>query len=970
MATEISPIRHPAYVKPGFLFVILLLAGWPLQKILSLNPGQRFRRRDGLLFLICGMVLTSMLTCLLLDFYYDSLWDAETDRRLTETADHISRNFKAELNSAYDKLVLLDDPIMNAANELKEDCVKAGDKVPDGKSLPNVLVNRKDFPFETADWLNQNGMQRIRWSIKDKVGSFGSRKDRSYFKELKHGNLPSIAGKQFSLQRLYSWDDGTDLTVMGIAMKQPGPACLTTRVGGFHAISVGPIVLPPNIRFAVVDSSGLVLYHSDATRVQVENFLDECERTRQAVAAHVRMAARKECTEPPSEECAAFEAEYEGKPQRMYVRELSVNALPWSVIVFADASNMEMQEGGVLRLALLLFLAYAVTIAALLFLLHANRRSWWVAPPWHEVPARLAGIFALLLCVIVLFAVFIVSSRISVVFFGAFLCPILAIAAAAIALTEKTKLPLWLNQAKNPSVWPVLSLTQLGWPQFSAAAGLVILLSILPPFAFWKVAFTLQKETVIRQGQIELANNLELRGQALAKLYENVRFTSATGEDREQKNDEARDRFLDLRDPWISEKAEFSDLYYPAFYGSTVKAEADGCPSDPGPIERLEQHFRWLPRHFENAEDHKWTRCGGLLTLGRTDSAPPVISSTMPSPPLSASGKVLAETAALLLVFCALMYFAIYRLLYLDRSSVLAADSNNLQTRLVRNLLLIGAPSSGKTALLRKQADLRIINLFEQTPDSLIALAAQSPWPDTPGNFGIDQLEFGIDDPKWNSAVLSLLERFVYGPKTVVVVSNVNPLVYMGSGSFGFLGSGMDDLSSRAQLERWVDLLASFQVRDFGLNEDFAINPGESAQTYQNIWRSCSRQERAVLLNLAQYGLVNPKSRPLLDDLQRRQILVKNPILCFRDPNLGVFLRRVYGRGQLLRWDQALSTGSGVSFWNLLLGLLVLVGIAMSFTGYDALGPVVASISGAINLLMTVKNQIAGQAPKTDLKIA
>jgi WD40-like Beta Propeller Repeat len=105
MATEISPIRHPAYVKPGFLFVILLLAGWPLQKILSLNPGQRFRRRDGLLFLICGMVLTSMLTCLLLDFYYDSVWTIETDRRLTETADHISRNFKAELNSAYDKLV-------------------------------------------------------------------------------------------------------------------------------------------------------------------------------------------------------------------------------------------------------------------------------------------------------------------------------------------------------------------------------------------------------------------------------------------------------------------------------------------------------------------------------------------------------------------------------------------------------------------------------------------------------------------------------------------------------------------------------------------------------------------------------------------------------------------------------------------------------------------------------------------------
>jgi hypothetical protein len=121
---------------------------------------------------------------------------------------------------------------------------------------------------------------------------------------------------------------------------------------------------------------------------------------------------------------------------------------------------------------------------------------------------------------------------------------------------------------------------------------------------------------------------------------------------------------------------------------------------------------------------------------------------------------------------------------------------------------------------------------------------------------------------------------------------------------------------------------------------------------------------------LAQYGLVNPKSRPVVEELRRRQILLKNPILCFRDPNLGVFLRRVYGPGQLLKWDQELSTGSGVSFWNLLLGLLVLVGIAMSFTGYDALGPIVASVSGAFNLVVTVKNQLAGQVSKTDSKTA
>jgi hypothetical protein len=434
----LASLWNPAYVEPGFWFVILLLAGWPLQKIFNLTPGQRFRRRDGLLFLICGMALTSMLTCLLLDFYYDSVWDSETDRQLRETANQISRNFNAELNSAYDNLVGFDDQMQQEARDLRETCLKLPDdhEASGGRKLVNVLVDRPEFPFETAEWLNQYGIQRIKWTIRGQVNSFGQRKDRDYFKDLKHGHLPGVAGKHFSLQRLYSWDDGQDLTVMGIAMDSQHP-CLTTRVGGLHAISVGSIVLPPNLQFAVVDAAGLVLYHTDATRVHVENFANECERTREVVAAHVRMAARKECTEASSRECATFEAEYDGRSRRMYVQALDVEALPWSVIVFADASILEKQEGGVLRLALLFLFAYAFTIAALLFLLYVNRRKWWVTPPWSEVPARLAALFAFLLCAIVWFALLIVSPQVLIAFCGAFFCPIVGIAAAAIALTAK-----------------------------------------------------------------------------------------------------------------------------------------------------------------------------------------------------------------------------------------------------------------------------------------------------------------------------------------------------------------------------------------------------------------------------------------------------------------------------------------------------------------------------------------------------
>ena len=93
--------------------------------------------------------------------------------------------------------------------------------------------------------------------------------------------------------------------------------------------------------------------------------------------------------------------------------------------------------------------------------------------------------------------------------------------------------------------------------------------------------------------------------------------------------------------------------------------------------------------------------------------------------------------------------------------------------------------------------------------------------------------------------------------------------------------------------------------------------------------------------------------------------MLKNPFLCFRDPDFGEFIRSVYGPEQLASWDEAMRGSSGVSSWNLFLGLFVLVGIGLSFKGYEALGPVIASVSGAINLLVTVKNQVASQSVKT-----
>ena len=968
-----------AYLEFGFVLCITLLVGWPLQRIIGLSPGQRFRRRDGLLFLASGLCLVSMISCLFLDVYYDSIWDRDLDQRLARTAVQINDNFVAELKADYNYLLSLDDRAKEDATKLNEGCLKVAEsrEPPPGYSRSDVLVTdpkhplptTESYPFQTTEWLNSYGIQRIKWSTASDVGSFGDRRDRAYFQNLKHGAKSTYEiepGKQFSLQRLHSWETAQDLTVMGVPVDPPWSACIGTRVAGIRLQSVGSIVLPPNTEYVVVDGDGLVVYHANEARVQVENFVDECEDNKDAVATQVKKAAAKDC---PGEECEPIEAKYQGKSRRMHVRPLDVNRLPWSVIVYSDLDELEHQKGRGLGETLIFFFIYLCSVSATLLVLYRTRRKWWAAPPWREVPARLACIFALLLILIIVFSWCLASARSAIVIGGAFLLPLVAIALTTATLTTKSPFPSWFKSSKTGETWPLRHFSQLGWPQFSAAVALVILVAILPCLSFWKVAYAHQREEAMREGQLELAKRLELRNVQLTKRYEKVRFAGIGKDGSEQEHEEARAAFLRSRDPLVTSNAYAPDLYYQAFFDSTVRPDNPDKPSDckqsAGVLDSIDRRLRLMDTLFKKSDDARWCTDGKSLVLLKTDPERASIVSVLPAGELAADGWVLTKMSGLLVLFCAVMYFAVCRLLHLDRKSLQRPDTPGGEKRLAHNLLLTGAPGSGKSALLQKHTEFHIIDLHDHSPDSLANFAAQSPWAGTPPVFAIDHLDYEIDDPQWNGAILKLLERLVgKSSKSVILVSNVNPILYLRSANMPLWRPESTDPAFSHLYERWVDLLASFQIRSIDKNEDFSIRNDASAQTYQAVWRSCSWQERSVLLNLAQDGMVNPKNSDLLGELCRREILVMKPILRFRDRDFAPFIRRVYGPDQLATWELAMRGESGVSSWNLFLGICVLVGIGLSFKGYQGLGPIIASASGAINLLVTVKSQFAGQASK------
>ena len=958
---RLGGVLDPRYLEFLFILCITLVAGWPLQKLIGLTPDERIRRRDAQLFLISGVLLVTMCICWMLDFYYDSIWEGVTDNRLKVVAVEIDNHFTQELSWAYNRLTSLHP---GGAGD-RESCVA---EPPRGLKDENVLRENvltdyygdyRDFPFETVEWLDQAGFQRIKWSIHSKSGPPGDRSDRDYFKDL------IIRAPQFSLQRLYSRETGEKLTVMGTSLnsgQQPG--CLAARVAGLQLVSGGSVVLPPNIRFAIVDETGTVMYHADDRRVLVEKFVEECEQDKDTVTANLKRA----------EDHKPFDAEYEGKATRMYIKAVAGHTLPewvhWSVIVYAEKAIPEREEGEVLAKALTFLLLYVMTVVAVAWILHLSRGVWWSRPSWSEVPTRLACLFAVQLVLAVWFAALILSERSFVVFAGAFVCPLLAIATTCAALTAKVKLPSWVLQKALANQ----TLAGLGWPQFGAGIAFVVLIGVLPNFAFWRVAFVHHGEAVIRQGQLEMADSLERRDQSLVEQYKNINFTDPQIADpignEERKEEFIHSRAIERSGPANNQAPE---LYIDAFFDSILIPKSESiCATNDTALESLEHWFRRALTPVEQRDDVRWcrgarknqiTRRNQETILYRPDLVRHLaISSVVPPSELPADGVTVTRVGGLLLVFCGLMYYAVSRLLHLDRKFVPPPASGSGQERLTDNLLLLGPPGFGMSRQLEKQDGVCIIDLTSYTPDTLRALAGQWPWSDSRPTVAIDHLEFGIDDRDWNSAKLQLLERLVYrSQKNVILVSNIDLLLYMRYGNTRFSRFGTDALFPREQRERWVDVLACFQRRDFAANEDFKIGETASAgHGYQALWRTCSEQERAVLLNLAQDGLVNPKNSGLLVELRRRGILVKNPILGFRDPAFGDFIQRVYGPDQLLSWDMAMRGSSASS--SLLLGLLVLVGIGLSFTGYETIGPMVASISGLLNLLGTFKGQFLAQS--------
>jgi hypothetical protein len=247
------------------------------------------------------------------------------------------------------------------------------------------------------------------------------------------------------------------------------------------------------------------------------------------------------------------------------------------------------------------------------------------------------------------------------------------------------------------------------------------------------------------------------------------------------------------------------------------------------------------------------------------------------------------------------------------------------------NSLVLGEPGSGKTEQLKRREDTYTVNVAKVALEGSWAKVPKEVRKSGRDIVALDHFEFKMDDAECSRAELTLLEDLLYTQKrTVVIVSAVDPSFYFARGGSGNGGKDKGGQSSLQEVDRWAGVLCSFQKLNFRqkINGEFEEAAGELerklegapareklvrlfrrecgatgrlqamgkevAETidegttkeqlvtkiqiradayYRALWAMCSKSEKLALIQLAQDGLVNPKSREPLDELSRKGLI-------------------------------------------------------------------------------------------------
>ncbi len=789
-----------------FFFLAALVAlSWPFLKLLLIGPKDRLRPIDTYLLVVSAVMITALLT--LFGVFSASYLRAETvlDTTLETFAGTLQKNFSRELDNALKEIDDLNchPELLKSTKRLPVTLVWGGFRVPKNctntqaaptppqaetksllakqllesnssevvRSVDRRLILSEDQPkyypyFVSAFWVSPSGKQQIKWTTRQNLTNNVSVLDREYFFKPRMEQHYTYGEHKFYLQPIVSKTTGQNEVIISKAITPFNNAHVWVSAINTRMLSLAQPVIPSGFGFAVIDEAGKVLFHSDEKRHLGENFFEESDNNQELRAAVLGRSNQ------------LLSVSYLGKGHSMYVQPMGVSQFGWTVIAFRNKDYLRTTFSEIMTLCLVLFFAHLIlTLIVLLVVYFINRASrdpvaWlWPAPDKTRVYTSLM--------VLNIFLIFLSLAAVR------WLPGLWKMGVAVATSLAAILLFVWVLKREKESHLSrkvIERLTKRNFLNHRAvytlnATLLFALISIIPAYACFKLAYVEEMKLFIKEGQLDLARNMAAREERLRSQYPITSNVAA--------KQDAMKKFLANR---LNDTGY--DVYNSFFFQTKLEDAADN---------HSEERDNKLIRFFKNfvplfnqssiqrhallwpAADKSWKweeRSSGELILHVNSPLTPSQRTTslhIVSTPPRMNGSVWWFIWPILMTIVALLVTYMCRQIFLFKRNEKASDELNGFTAdsVSQNLFLVlNPPFIGRRELLRRlgldKAAFERIDV-EQSAD-VEKWVKQCNTPALPGTtqpatqalpIVLDNFDYAIENATYNQQRLTLLEKLL-----------------------------------------------------------------------------------------------------------------------------------------------------------------------------------------------------------------
>jgi hypothetical protein len=960
--------------RPLLAFLAFLAVGFlltPLAKLWLLGPRDKLDSVDARLMAVTGLLLAGVVTIIVLDLFWLDREMRDTDEHLQELAGDIATNVTG-VTDALDSWVVSQKGLIEKLPE------KAGDETKECEGLENPYSDKRFVEGSSLTVLmDRQGNQRCKWAgPADRVTPKVWVGDRGYFTVFASRDEHD----RIHLDTIRSRNTGSVLPFVSRAVvttkSASDPSSDQTWVLGslIRSKSLYDLEMGPGDGYALIQPDGQVQSHSTPLRNLSENFFEEVDGSEELKAAiddgRIMWSSQR----------------YHGVEHRMYLAPMMefgnfTNRTPNSLVVFQGDARTDLKNAYILSTAGMCLFLFG--LAALLLQGRALVRSEPLHLAWYW-PARNRSAERIVAVVVLAAAAASgvwAGTDLALTKWGALAIligvPVATLAAVVRRFEPESSEARWVRRVAALSLLVGLSAWFVGavfargaWVSIPSlmAVALLGLPELTGPMRGTRLESWASRLGPAASGHaLMLLMLLVIWGCLPAAIF----FRDAAAQEA---GAHARLAWLPPSCPTargVWDEASGTDLADSARarLGALTRGVRSFVPSNGRLAYRLRERLQ--------VEDTP-----PVAAAGPQDC--PVSAVVGGEPPVSPY-RGLAALALLILPFVGFLMVRSVSKRILGREAVppeLPSASPRSDARLslhVRSRLVGPAvvrepdppPEPGRVG-----SDPFVLQRSPEGTPSAERWRASVPSVEDAPTVEIPDLEHRLSEPAWNRATLDLLEHLVLDPKRRVrLVSQIDPILFIDS-LLQEAAAHTDRQEQKGEQEpgaawrgigdRWAHLLARFERSE----ECHLLEAGECAQGqagYREIWGLCTTEEKVALLQIAEAGLINPALWAVVQRLEQRGLIVRDPAPRFTSAGLRGFVRNTASRESVETW---VSEG-GRSTWTALrapiMGTLVILAILLLATQPDLADMSLGLLAGAaVGLPVILRIASLFQMPSTD----